>query len=303
MNLPLPNLVIAGVTKAGTTSLFGYLGQHPDIAASDEKELDHYAPLITGEECPPLTNYAAHFAHAALAPVRMEASPRYFIGGRRIARRLADDLGAAGRRPKVVIALRDPVARMWSSYNYKRSKRRLDPSIDFAEYIERSKRVYEQGLIRDPQHQAYRALGVGVYADHLGEWIDELGDDLRIIFFEHLREPVGELQSLCAWLGVDSEPVAGFDLSVRNATYQPRSEVLRRAASGASRTSSAVLAPDSRTRSLLRSAYRKINARDVREVMSEADRAALHAFYDPTLPRLRRMLREHGTTRLPAWLA
>ena len=44
----LPNLVIAGVPKAGTTSLFNYLAQHPDICPSDVKETRYFEPLRYG---------------------------------------------------------------------------------------------------------------------------------------------------------------------------------------------------------------------------------------------------------------
>jgi len=50
----LPNLVIAGVAKCGTTSLFSMLGQHPQILASDLKELNYFSPLADGKPLPPL---------------------------------------------------------------------------------------------------------------------------------------------------------------------------------------------------------------------------------------------------------
>jgi hypothetical protein len=41
----LPNLVIAGVGAAGTTSLFYYLIQHPDICGSNVKEVRYFTPV------------------------------------------------------------------------------------------------------------------------------------------------------------------------------------------------------------------------------------------------------------------
>ncbi len=59
----LPNLIIAGVGKAGTTSLFWYLSQHPGICASDVKEIQYFTPLSEGDGVlPPLSEYARHFA-------------------------------------------------------------------------------------------------------------------------------------------------------------------------------------------------------------------------------------------------
>ena len=81
----LPNLVIAGVGKAGTTSLFWYLSQHPDICASHEKEIRYFAALTEGgSELPPLESYAAHFRHCRGERYALEASPQYFHGGARV---------------------------------------------------------------------------------------------------------------------------------------------------------------------------------------------------------------------------
>ena len=55
--LRLPNLVIVGVGKAGTTSLFHYLRQHPDICGSDIKELRFLNPLRRGEPLAPLARF------------------------------------------------------------------------------------------------------------------------------------------------------------------------------------------------------------------------------------------------------
>src|SRR3954463_13629169 len=78
----LPNLVIAGVAKAGTTSLFNYLAQHPDICASDVKETRYFEPLRYGEVLPPIESYTAHFRHRQGERYALEATPTYFYGGR-----------------------------------------------------------------------------------------------------------------------------------------------------------------------------------------------------------------------------
>ncbi|GGF48342.1 hypothetical protein GCM10011519_22930 [Marmoricola endophyticus] len=292
----LPDLVIAGVTKAGTTSLFHYLAQHPDVGVPDVKEVDHYAPLVEGREPPSLEAYAAHFAGSGDRRVLLEASPRYFIGGPPLVDRLVADLAS----PKVLVVLRDPVARMWSSYTYKRSKDRLPDDVDLAEFVRRCRSVHERGLVRDPGHAAYRTLAVGVYADFLPAWLDGLGPDLRVVFADDLREPVPLLRSLCEWVGLDPAPVAGFDLSARNATFQPRSRALRRAALAVNERLGSVL-PDGARRGLRRS-YQRVNAGALAETFDPAVRAELEAFYAPTLPPLREMLVRHGATALPAWL-
>jgi hypothetical protein len=56
----LPNLLLAGVPKAGTTSLFRYLEQHPDICSSSDKEIGYFNPLRHGGTLGPLDTFREH---------------------------------------------------------------------------------------------------------------------------------------------------------------------------------------------------------------------------------------------------
>jgi hypothetical protein len=107
----LPNLVVIGGLKCGTTSLHHYLGLHPEIGMSRPKELNFFVAELNwdlGEDW-----YANHFS--ASDPVRGETSPHYtneprFSGvAERMARVLGDDA-------RVVYMVRDPVDRLLSHY-------------------------------------------------------------------------------------------------------------------------------------------------------------------------------------------
>jgi hypothetical protein len=107
----LPNLIIIGGLKCGTTSLHHYLSLHPEIAMSRPKELNFFVAELNW----PLGRdwYAGHFDPKA--PVRGESSPHYtnrpaFAG---VADRMRDVLGAGIRLMYVV---RDPIDRMLSHY-------------------------------------------------------------------------------------------------------------------------------------------------------------------------------------------
>ena len=107
----LPNLIIIGGLKCGTTSLHHYLSLHPEIAMSRPKELNFFVAELNW----PLGRdwYAAHFDPKA--PVRGESSPHYtnspaFAG---VADRMRDILGEAVR---LIYVVRDPIDRMLSHY-------------------------------------------------------------------------------------------------------------------------------------------------------------------------------------------
>lgn len=107
----LPNLVVIGGLKCGTTSLHHYLNLHPEIAMSRPKELNFFVAELNWELGPDW--YASHFDRRAA--VRGESSPHYtnlprFEG---VAERMGDLLGDDAR---VVYMVRDPVDRMLSHY-------------------------------------------------------------------------------------------------------------------------------------------------------------------------------------------
>ena len=107
----LPNLVVVGGLKCGTTSLHHYLNLHPQIAMSRPKELNFFVAELNWDLGPQW--YASHFDRGA--GVRGESSPHYtnlprFAG---VAERMRELLGPEAR---IVYMVRDPIERMLSHY-------------------------------------------------------------------------------------------------------------------------------------------------------------------------------------------
>ena len=61
--------IIAGVNKAGTTSLFVSLSTHPDVAPSSIKETRYFLPARYGQSLPPVP-------HSNAVPQRLQARRR-----------------------------------------------------------------------------------------------------------------------------------------------------------------------------------------------------------------------------------
>jgi hypothetical protein len=135
----LPNLVVIGAQKAGTTSLHRYLQEHPEIAMSTPKELNFFTsprwnwPKGVGW-------YESYFEEPAT--VRGESSPSYTTYPREtgIPERMHEVIPEA----RLIYLVRDPVDRMLSQYLHDRasgSERRpveealgdLDP--DWSPYV------------------------------------------------------------------------------------------------------------------------------------------------------------------------
>jgi hypothetical protein len=109
----LPNLIVIGAAKCGTTSLHEYLDEHPQIAMSREKELHFFVDRKNWGRGLPW--YEAQFD--ASARVRGESSPGYsayplYEG---VAERMAATIPAA----KLVYLVRDPVERIVSHYTHR----------------------------------------------------------------------------------------------------------------------------------------------------------------------------------------
>jgi Sulfotransferase domain len=106
----LPNLIVIGGLKCGTTSLHHYLNLHPQISMSRPKELNFFVAELNWDLGPEW--YASHFDRSA--PVRGETSPHYtnvpsFEG---VAERMHSLIPDA----RIVYMVRDPIDRMLSHY-------------------------------------------------------------------------------------------------------------------------------------------------------------------------------------------
>lgn len=295
----LPNLLIAGVEKAGTTSLFEYLSQHPDICASLIKEVSYFRPLRHNLPLAPLDEYRKHFTHCEGQAYLMDASPSYAPAGRPVIDAIRRTLG----RPRVIISLRDPAQRLWSAYTFQRMKGRLRNVKDLEDFIDACE--WQRGHDEIDPRIGIRllALSVGFYADYLGQWLDEFGEDLRIVFAEDLFEdPDAVVSALCRWLGIDPEAVTSFRYERRNRTVRPRSARLGRMAYQGRSVTQRLLRRQPRVRAALRRVYFGLNSAEQDEVFSADSRRRLDEIYRESNAALAAMLAQAGYRDLPAWL-
>lgn len=176
----LPNLVIVGVAKAGTTSLFHHLSQHPEICTSDVKELRYFSPLQYGEPLTPIDTYAQHFAHCQQKKYAVEATPGYFYGGRPLASGLRGTCPSA----RTLVVLRSPEARCWSFFRFVKSRVRIPKEMTFSAYLDRCEELHRAGTDMDPDHGDFSGLVKGCYAQWLDDWTEEFGERFRIMFLK-----------------------------------------------------------------------------------------------------------------------
>jgi hypothetical protein len=296
----IADLVIAGVPKAATGSLFAYLAQHPEICASDLKEtgyFNHYNPQRHTGPVPPIETYAQHFAHWSGERYALEGTPTYSYGGRPVIQAIRTVLG----RPKIIISLRNPADRLWSAYTFQRSVGNNLRIGSFEQYVATVEQRHRDGIQPVPR-DGLHGLRIGFYADYLGDWLEEFGDDLRVVFVEKLRrDPRAEVAALFGWLGIDPGVATSLDLGPRKVTEHPRSTLLAATARTVKRRSKRFL-PSAAQRGLQR-AYLQLNSGgELTEEFDPAVRRHVEELYRASNQSTARMLAERGYGDLPEWL-
>jgi Sulfotransferase domain len=136
----LPNLIVIGAAKCGTTSLHEYLHEHPEISMSREKELDFFVPEKSRGRG--IDWYESQFD--SRAPVRGESSPSYtahpfYAGAPARIRALIPDI-------RLVYLVRDPIERTVSHWLHRVSTHAEMPS--FEETLESEQGEWIVGLSR-----------------------------------------------------------------------------------------------------------------------------------------------------------
>lgn len=167
----LPSFVVVGAQKAGTTSLFRYLADHPVVQAPRFKEV-HFFDLHWKKG--PVW-YRSHFPRIPGDRGRItgEASP-YYLFHPRVPERMASVLPQA----KILVLLRNPVDRALSHYHWEVGYG--NERLSFREALEReteilpreTARILEDDGYRSFAHQHASYLARGRYAEQLRRWLD-----------------------------------------------------------------------------------------------------------------------------------
>jgi hypothetical protein len=192
----LPDFLVIGAQKAGTTSLYAMLDAHPAIAMSREKECN----VLTRQGATRL-GYRAYFplrSDCRARGVRRigEATPYYLFHPLAPARAAAW-LGGV----RTIAILRDPVERAWSHYRH--SVRLGHEDLPFVEALAREPERIAAGDGDGFRRHSY--AGRGQYAPQLARWFEAIGRDrvLVIGFGEFMRSTDAVMPRVASFLEVD----------------------------------------------------------------------------------------------------
>ena len=230
--MTMPNFFIIGAQKAGTTSLYHYLNQHPQIYMSPVKEpffFDHeinskgdvvqqeFAGRRQAPRFANLEEYQALFRGVDGETAIGEASPLY-IYAPGTPERIKEHVPEA----RSVALLRNPADRAYSAFLHA-LRIGVEPLTDFAQALRE-----EEERIRNGWHYVFHYRNRGLYYEQLKRYYEVFGrESVGVWLYDDLKEdPASMVRSVFRFLGVED----AFDSdtsSAHNPAGVPESQTAR----------------------------------------------------------------------------
>jgi hypothetical protein len=237
----MPDFLVIGAPKAGTTALHAALARHPRLYMSAVKEpkffLSHGPPPTKGGPGDALTyrehiwrrpDYEALFDAAPPGTLRGESTPLYLYD-RAALRRIRATLPGA----RLIVVVRDPVERAHSNWTHLWSAG-LEPVGDFVRACGEEERRIAAGWA-----SFWHYTRMGMYGEQL-EYLFTLFPREQVLVLRYRRmvdHPAQTLDRICAFLGVPEGVLT--EIPRQNVTSHPESTVGHRVIAVAQRAASA----------------------------------------------------------------
>ncbi len=187
------DFVVIGAQKGGTTQLARGIGQHPDIWMPNGEVPVFRDPVFSAAKMVALEGSLCEHSDKQMRGIKC---PDYFARPE-----VPERLNGLGRRPKLLLCLRDPVARAVSAYFWHVRWGLLpveDPGVGLTKVLD--------GAYRESSPSAADILDWGLYGRHLTTYLRYFSlNDIHILFNDELREhPSASFRSIFRFLGVDN---------------------------------------------------------------------------------------------------
>lgn len=203
----LPDVIVIGAGKCGTTSLHHYLGLHPQIGMSAFKEPDFF--VLERNWSRGVDWYRSQFQGAAL--VHGEVSPKYTAYPE--LQGVPERLHQVVPNAKLIYIMRDPIARLVSHYMHRVSLRAesrtfedvvaATPLVPCGPAARDPLQVRPEGFVERLRVVPYRSIGL--YHMQIERYLQffPLSSILFVTTEELQREPRQTMQTIFRFLAVD----------------------------------------------------------------------------------------------------
>ncbi len=219
-----PNFLIIGVKKGGTTSIYHYLIQHPQILPAIKKEIDFWSFYFHRG----LDWYRAHFPAIPESEKFLtgEASPSYFD---------APDIPARlfhfFPKIKLIVLLRNPVDRTISNYYHEVRSNAENMSVEEVINSRLEKLIkISSSLVKEKDYWNYQGdyIASSVYLDWLKKWLNIFPREQLLILpsEEFYSDPKTTMKQVFNFLGLQDYQIQNYP-KLNSGSYSSISESLR----------------------------------------------------------------------------
>jgi hypothetical protein len=216
--MTMPNFLIIGAMKSGTTALYYYLEQHPEIYMSPVKEPNFFSSQEQENAADAVTNIGTYqdlFRGGSGKKALGEASHSYLYEPR-----AAAEIKRYVPEAKLIAILRNPVGRAHSHFLHM-VRTGMEPLDDFAQALrEEEVRIHKERTFQD-------YIGRGLYYQQLKRYFGTFPQEqVRVYLYEDLSgAPISTVQDAFRFLKVDDSFVPDVSLR-RNVSGQPKYKTL-----------------------------------------------------------------------------
>lgn len=208
----LPNLILGGAPKSGTSSLYFWLAAHPEVFASQTKETFFFADKVNhfNKHCNciehNIEDYSNYFKKASPKnKILFEATAAYLYS-----KNALHHFSKFNPPPKIIFILREPSAQIYSHYKMEKYRTKKT-SLNLQEYIQL------------PKIDMYVN-----YPEFLKKWIQNYPKGLiKILIFEDVIENKKlRMQEIADFLQINTSFYTDFQFEHRNESINTRSSLL-----------------------------------------------------------------------------
>jgi len=216
--MTMPNFLIIGAMKSGTTALYYYLEQHPEIYMSPVKEPNFFSSQEQENAADAVTNIGTYqhlFRGGSGKKAIGEASHSYLYEPS-----AAAEIKRYVPEAKLIAILRNPIDRAYSHFLHM-VRSGTEPLDDFAQALrEEEVRIHKERTFQD-------YIGRGLYYNQLKRYFRTFPQEqVRVYLYEDLSgAPISTVQDAFRFLKVDDSFVPDVSLR-RNVSGQPKYKTL-----------------------------------------------------------------------------
>lgn len=291
------HFVIGGTEKAGTTSLFTYLSLHPEICGSNVKETNYFRDNWIGNIETDVYNYQKYYAKCSYSKkIFMEASTAYLGAADKVAQRIYKTLPNV----KLLFILRNPVNRLYSSFNFHKGRLNIQESMTFDQYIDLCME-YERRTVKGQQikrllgDSQLKNLRYGKYYDYIKIYQDIFPKkNIKIIFFEHFKNNEKKsIKDICDFLGLNSDYYDTYNFQPINVTFSGKNKTLHKIAMYLNNSLEPFLRQKPQLKKHIVHYYKKTNmAKSGYPPLPNSSREMLSNYYLPSIVKLKTIIED-----------